>query len=192
MHLQASAISSVIDSAVDDDVISLCEFAKHLEEAGDFERAAETLSVFWNGLLNRPETKGLNEEAKAELLLRTGTLTGWLGSAKQVSGAQETAKDLLSESAAIFERLKITEKVAEARVDLAICYLREGALDEARVTLRLVLDSLGESRSEQRLRALLNSAIIEKEATRDQEALRICSDATPLFEINSKPIYNIY
>jgi tetratricopeptide (TPR) repeat protein len=185
MNLQLSALNSVIDPMAGDDVIALCELAKNLEEAGEFERAAETLSDFWNGLLNKPETKGLNGEAKAELLLRAGTLTGWLGSAKQVSSAQETAKDLISESAAIFEQLKMTEKVAEARVDLAICYLREGGLDEARVTLRLVLDSLGESRSEQRLRALLNSAVIEREATRDHEALRICSDAAPLFEISS-------
>ncbi len=49
----------------------------------------------------------------------------------------------------------MTEKTAEARVNLAICYWREGALDEARVTLRLVLDSFGEKQSEQRLRALL-------------------------------------
>ena len=184
MHLQASAFNSIIDPMVGD-VIPLCELAKNLEEAGEFERAAETLSGFWSGLLSRPETKGLNQEAKAELLLRTGTLTGWLGSAKQVAGAQEVAKDFISESAAIFEQLEITEKVAEARIDLAICYLREGGLDEARVTLRLVLDSLGESRSEQRLRALLNSAVIEREATRDQEALRICSDAAPLFDASS-------
>jgi len=188
MHLQVSTFNSVIDLMASGDLIPLCEFAKNLEEAGEFERAAETLSGFWTGLFIRPETKGLHLEAKAELLLRTGTLTGWLGSAKQVSGAQEAAKDLISESAAIFERLNITEKVAEARVDLAICYLREGGLDEARVTLRLVLDSLGESRSEQRLRALLNSAIIEKEATRDQQALRICSDAAPLFEVSSNDL----
>jgi tetratricopeptide (TPR) repeat protein len=185
MDLQASAFNSVIDPMLGDDVIPLCEIAKNLEEAGEFERAAETLSGFWSGLLNRPETKGLNQEAKAELLLRTGTLTGWLGSTRQVSGAQEAAKDLISESAAIFEVLEISEKVAEARVDLAICYLREGGLDEARITLRLVLDSLGESRSEQRLRALLNSAVIEREATRDQQALRICSDAAPFFEVSS-------
>jgi|SRR5215216_5477787 len=185
MDLQTSALNSVFDPAVTDDVIPLCEFAKNLEEAGEFERAAETLSPFWNGLLSRPQTQGLNEEARAELLLRAGTLTGWLGSARQVSGAQEVAKDLISESGAIFEQLEIAEKVAEARVDLAICYLREGGLDEARVTLRLVLDSLEDSGSEQRLRALLNSAVIEREATRDQEALRICSDAAPLFEVSS-------
>lgn len=185
MDLQASAFNSVIDPMIGDDILPLCEIAKNLEEAGEFQRAAETLSGFWSGLLIRPQTNGLVEEAKAELLLRTGALTGWLGSAKQVSGAQEAAKDLISESAAIFERLEMAEKVAEAQVDLAVCYLREGGLDEARVTLRLVLDNLGECSSEQRLRALLNSAVIEREATRDQEALRICSDAAPLFEASS-------
>ncbi|HKR22743.1 MAG TPA: tetratricopeptide repeat protein [Pyrinomonadaceae bacterium] len=76
----------------------------------------------------------------------------------------------------------MTEKVAEARVDLSICYWREGALDEARVTLRLVLDSLGNSRSEQRLRALSNSAMVERAATRDRDALRIYMEAAPLFD----------
>jgi tetratricopeptide (TPR) repeat protein len=79
----------------------------------------------------------------------------------------------------------MSEKVAEARVDLAICYWREGALDEARVTLRLVLESVGDSQSEQRLRALLNSAIVERAATRDHDALRIYSEAAPLFALSS-------
>ena len=185
MDLQTSTLRSVVDGAVADDVIPLCVFAQTLEEAGEFDRAAETLSPFWSGLLNRPETKGLNEEAQAELLLRTGTLTGWLGSAKQVSGAQEVAKDLISESSAIFEQLEMPERVAEAQVDLAICYWREGGLDEARVTLRLVLDRLAESKSEQRLRALLNSALVEWAATRDRDALRICRETAPLFNSSS-------
>lgn len=185
MDLPISIVGNVIDSAVADDVIPLCELAKNLEEAGEFDKAAESLSSFWEGVLSRPVTRGLGDEAKAELLLRTGTLTGWLGSAKQIPGAQEIAKDLISESAATFEYLRIAEKVAEARVDLAICYWREGGLDEARVTLSLVLDSLAESRSEQRLRALLNSAIVERAATRDHDALRICTEAAPLFDASS-------
>lgn len=182
MDLQTSIYENKIDPAVADDVIPLCELAKNLEEAGEFDRAFETISPFWSGVLSRPQISGLPEEAQAELLLRAGTLTGWLGSAKQVSGAQELAKDLISESADLFERLRLSEKVAEARVDLAICYWREGGLDEARVTLRLVLNDLHESRSDQRLRALLNSALIEWTATRDEDALKICMDAAQLFE----------
>ena len=185
MDLHTSVYEHVTESVVTDNVLPLCELAKNLEEAGEFDQAAEALQPFWTGLLNRPETAGLEESAKAELLLRSGTLTGWLGSAKQISGAQEVAKDLISESAALFESLALPEKVAEARVDLTICYWREGALDEARVTLRLVLESLGEVKSEQRLRALLNSAIVERAATREHDALKIFTEAAPLFDLSS-------
>src|SRR5215813_8714363 len=168
MELHTDVFKNPTENPVADDVIPLCELAKNLEEAGEFESACEMLRPFWRGLLLRPDTTGLADDTKAELLLRAGTLTGFLGSAKQVGGAQEAAKDLISESAAIFESLGKAEKIAEARVDLAICYWREGALDEARVTLRLVLESLGDIRNEQKLRALLNSAIVEKAATRDR------------------------
>jgi tetratricopeptide (TPR) repeat protein len=181
MELQVAAFKNLTEIPVAENIIPLCELAKNLAEAGDFENACETLQPFWAGLLHRPDTAGLPQDAEAELLLRTGTLTGWLGSAKQIAGAQEAAKDLISESASIFETLGNTEKIAEARVDLAICYWREGALDEARVTLRLVLDSLGAVQSEQKLRALLNSAIVEKVATRDQDALKIYREAAPQF-----------
>src|SRR5829696_3659406 len=100
MDLQTLAFQNQTEISVIDNVIPLCELARGLEEAGEFERAAEILQPFWKGLSHRPDTEGLADEAKAELLLRSGTLTGWLGSAKQVPGAQEVAKDLVSESAA--------------------------------------------------------------------------------------------
>ena len=185
MELDTAVFKSLTENPVADDVIPLCELAKNLEEAGEFESASEMLRPFWQGLLRRPETVGLADDAKAELLLRAGTLTGFLGSAKQVAGAQEAAKDLISESSAIFESLGKSEKIAEAGVDLAICYWREGALDEARITLRLVLERLGDIRNEQKLRALLNSAMVEKAAMRDREALRIYREAAPQFDLST-------
>ena len=185
MELRAAAFQNSTEIPVVENIVPLCELARTLEEAGQFESACEILLPFWHGPLHRPDTTGLTNDAKAELLLRSGTLTGWLGSAKQLAGAQEVAKDLISESAAIFQVLGNSEKVAESRVDLAICYWREGALDEARVTLRLVLEDLRETHSEQKLRALLNSAIVEKVATREQEALRIYRAAAPQFKVSA-------
>jgi len=182
MELQVPIFRAEAVATAPQDVIPLCELAKSLEEAGEYEQAVETLRPYWKRLGEPPITEGLSTEAKAELLLRTGALTGWQGSARQVPGAQDLAKDLISESSDMFEALGLWEKVAEARVDLAICYWREGGLDEARVTLKLVLDGLENKNSEQRLRALLNSAIVEKVATREFEALRILREATPLFD----------
>ena len=183
MDLQTSVSQPDVGSA--ENVLPLCELAKGLEEAGEFESALDVLRPFWRGPVHRPELTGSEDAENAELLLRAGTLTGWLGSANQISGAQEIAKDLISESATIFEKLGAVEKTTEARIDLAICYWREGGLDEARVTLCHVLESLGESHSEQRLRALLNSAIVENVATREREALRIFREAYPLFDLSS-------
>src|SRR5438045_2438627 len=139
MDLQTSVFEREAETPVLENVLPLCELAKGLEDAGEFELAEETLRPFWEGLSYRPNTSGLSREAKAELLLRTGTITGSLGSAKQIAGSQELAKDLISESATLFESFAHSEKLAEARVNLAVCYWREGGLDEARVTLRLVL-----------------------------------------------------
>ena len=182
MNLQTSVFENRNDVSVINNALPLCELAWRLEEAGEFERAAETLRPFWKGLPHRPDTDGLSDEATAELLLRTGILTGWLGSAKQISGSQEIAKDLISESGTLYEALGIAEKIAEAGVYLSTCYWREGAFDEARVTLRLVLDRIGDKTSEQKLRALLNLGIVEKSATRDRDALRIYMEAAPLFD----------
>src|SRR6476620_3698434 len=127
MELQRSSIVTeepIVRSA--EDVLPLCEFAKALEEAGEFEQAFEILRPFWKAIGERPATSSLLPEAQAELLLRSGTLTGWLGAARQIHGSQALAKDLISESASLFGNLGLTEKVAEAGNDLAICYWREG------------------------------------------------------------------
>ena len=184
MQLQKELVPNENANSIATPVLARCQRAKKFEETGEFEEARESLGRFWRRVGDRPQTAGLPELEKAELLLRSGTLSGWIGSAQQIPGSQEIAKDLVSESAAIFEQLGQTERSAEARIDLAVCYWREGAFDEARITLRHALESLGDLESEQRLRALLNSALVERSATRYGEALRIHNEAAPLFALS--------
>lgn len=161
---------------------------KEFEERGDYESARDAFGDLWEGIGHRPKTDGLSKRFQAELLLRAGAVTGWLGSARQIEGSQELAKDLITESARVFQDLGLPEKTAEANIDLAICYWREGALDEARVTLKQVLSLVGDKESEQRLRALLNMAVVERTATRNREVLRISTEAAPLFEKSTNHI----
>jgi two-component system response regulator HydG len=158
-----------------------CQLAKELEDSGNYEAARAAMGELWQRVGQRPQLDGLDRHTAAEVLLRAGTLSGWVGSANQVEGAQEVAKDLINESATAFELLQETEKVAEARIDLAICYWREGAFDEARVTLQEVLNRLADSKSEQKARALLNSAIIDVFLKRLNDALHSLTEAAPLF-----------
>lgn len=159
-----------------------CQLAIQLETEGDYEAACEAMGELWRGVGERPLLMELEEETKGAVLLRTGVLTGWRGSAKQISGAQESAKNLITESIEIFEALQQSSRVAEGQIELAVCYWREGAFDNGRVWLNEALHRLSESDIQLRAKALLRFAIIEKDCKRFGDALRIHSEAAPLFE----------
>jgi hypothetical protein len=78
------------------------QVAADLIHRGQYEAAREALSELWRGTGQRPNVEGLGESTAAEVLQQAGSLSGWLG---KVKGAQDAAKDLLSESAALFERI---------------------------------------------------------------------------------------
>lgn len=157
-----------------------CSQARELERAGDYEGARAALSGIWSAVGQRPLTDSLQPATKAEVLLRAGTLSGWIGSARQIGGAQETAKDLIGESLRLFETLGEQDKIAEAQTDLAICYWREGALDEARI---LFHQALANARlPENKLRVLVNVTTVEIASGDYQGSLAILDQAAPLLE----------
>lgn len=160
-----------------------CQLARRFEEQGDYEAARNIMGLVWERVGERPVIEGLDDLTQGLVLLRVGVLTGWIGSAKQIGGAQETAKNLITESIAIFETLQENTRVAEAQVDLAYCYWREGALDEGRVMLREAMSRLAERDSELKATALLRSVIIEETANRHSDALKISIEAAPLFDV---------
>jgi transcriptional regulator with PAS, ATPase and Fis domain len=185
----ASQLLRQIDSPtldVKERALLRCQLAKELEDSGSYETARNAISEYWQRIGERPRLDDLDQRTASEVLLRAGSLTGWIGSANQIEGAQEIAKDLISESITNFEALRESEKAAEAYIDLAICYGREGAFDEARVTLREVLNRLAVENSGQKARALLNSAIIEMQSGRFHDALHLLVEAEPLFATDSQ------
>ena len=108
-----------------------CELARDFENKGEYEEAREVLSGLWPRIGERPNLRGLEASTAAEVLLRAGVLTGFIGSSHQIADAQEKAKNLISESLSIFEARKFIKKIAEAQIELALCYWRTGEYDEA-------------------------------------------------------------
>ena len=159
-----------------------CRLAKQFEKAGEYEAACESLGEFWPDRDKPPNVTGLSQEKSAQILLRVGVLAGWIGSADQTEGSQERAKNLITQSVEIFEELGQPEKVAEARGDLALCYWREGAYDEARIHLENALSLLRNENSELKAVLLIRAGIVEVWAQRVNEALRLYYEATPLLE----------
>jgi len=159
-----------------------CDLAKQLEKAGEYEAAYEALSEFWPERNGPPNLNDLDEATRAIVLLRVGALSGWLGSTDQAPGSQETAKDLITKSIGIFERLGESRDAAEAHGDLALCYWREGSYDEARIHLGNALGLLGGEDSDLKAALLIRAGIIEERTQRLQEALRLYNQAAPLVE----------
>ena len=187
MHLHTSLLRQLDNPRLtrDERAELSCRLAKELEEAGNYEAARSALGELWQRIGERPKIEGLDQRIAAEVLLRAGSLTGWIGSSQQIEGAQETAKNFVSESMAVFESLGEAEKAAEAETELAYCYWREGAFEEARVILRDVLKRLANTEGEVKAVALLRSAIVELSANRTNDALRLLTDAAPLIEASS-------
>lgn len=157
-----------------------CQLAKDLESAGNYEAARGAMSGLWARVGERPRLDGLDETTIAEVLLRAGCLTGWIGRAQQLEGAQELAKGLINESLRLFEQLALPDKIAEAHTDLAYCDWRRGAFDEARIGMRTALTYLADSSTDQKAITLIRSATVEISAKDYREALRLLDSMSPL------------
>lgn len=159
-----------------------CQLAKQLEDVGNYETAREAMGELWPRVGERPVLDELDETTAAEVLLRVGTLTGWLGSTRQIEGAQETAKNLISESITRFKALREGKKAAEALTELGPCYWREGAFDDARVVFQGALKYFSNEDGDLKAISLLRSAAIEKLTNRLSDALHLLVEAAPLFD----------
>jgi tetratricopeptide (TPR) repeat protein len=168
------------DLTLDEQAELSCRLAKQFEKAGEYEAACEALAEFWPEPHEAPRLEGLKPATKAKILLRVGALTGWLGSTSQTNGSQETAKNLITRSVEIFEELGQVESIAEAHGDLALCYWREGAYDEARINLANALNCLRDGDVELKAALLIRAGIVEVWAQRLSEALHLYNEAAPL------------
>ena len=169
-----------------------CELAREFENRGDYVEACEVMAAFWPRIGERPKLEGLGQALAAEVLLRAGVLTGIVGSTRQIPDAQETAKNLISESLTVFQSRKYKNKIAEAQVELALCYWRTGDYHNALDILKLALEQLtGEN--ELRAKAIIRVAIVEIDAGRLREALQSLTDNVALFQkINNHTLRGCY
>src|SRR6185503_8471734 len=183
MTLPASLLRDVEtqNPSVDTRAERACQQAKLLENKGNYEDAWRALSAHWPRFDERPQLTGLAPVVAAEVLLRAGVLTGWIGGKNQLAGAQEYAKNLISESLSTFQSLDCQPKIEEAQVELALCYWRTGELNEARALLEETLSRL-KADGEVRCRAVLRLAIVDLDASRHHDSLNLLTTNSSRFE----------
>jgi excisionase family DNA binding protein len=163
-------------------VLIRCGVAADLIHKGQYEAAREALSELWPGMGGRPDVKNLPPAVAAEVLLQCGALTGLLGGARNVSGAQERAKDILTEALRAFQSLGNYRKASAAQCELGACYWRLGAHDDARAMMREALKPLNELDIELKAGILIRLTLAEVWENKYHEALSILKEAEPVFE----------
>jgi tetratricopeptide (TPR) repeat protein len=183
MTLQASLLRELenLNLSMDHRAELACQAAKDLEDKGEYAEARKLLSAYWRHIGERPKLIGLEPNASAEVLLRVGVLTGWIGGKNQIADAQETAKDLITQSLGFFEARQSRKKIAEAQTELALCYWRTGEINEARDCLKEALALLSID-SDLKARALIRLAIVEFRSAHHEKALRILEKHAALFD----------
>jgi len=167
--------------SLSDRVVLCCDLARDFEDRGEYDEARKILSDYWRHPGEPPELSGLERGAAAELLLRAGVLTGYLGSKNQLEDAQENAKDLITQSHIIFAARQNKKKIAEAQTELALIYWRTGENHEARDCLNEALALLSID-SELKAKAVIRLAVVEFRAARHEKALRILKRHAPLID----------
>jgi tetratricopeptide (TPR) repeat protein len=159
-----------------------CQVAADLIHRGQYEGAREALGELWLGVGQRPALSTLSPAIEAEVLLQCGTLTGWLGSARNVSGAQEQAKDMLSEAERKFRAQGMLSKASEAQYELGMCYWRLGAYEESRLVMQEAVKPLTDADIELKAKILIRRTLVEAWENRYHEALSILREAEPVFQ----------
>jgi tetratricopeptide (TPR) repeat protein len=151
-----------------------------LRDRGDYDGARDVMAPLWSGIGSRPQTEGLHSSIIPEVLLCAGVLTGWLGNRHEIAAADDYARDLISESITLYDEAGDSKKVAEARTELAYCYWRAGANDEARILFSTALERLT-MEGNTRANALLGLSVVEWSASRHEESWEILTSNAPLF-----------
>lgn len=164
----------------DERALLRCRVAADFIHAEQYEKAREALGELWRGTGERPNVEWLSERTVAEVLLQVGVLSSRTGATRQVAGAQGAAKDLITESVALFEKLGEPNRAADARADLSICYWRKGSYAEARAVLESTA-ALIEENAALKAKTVLCFAVVESSAGRYGDTLRLLTESAPFF-----------
>ena len=115
--------------------ISILYEVADAESSGDYSRAFQLLSVFWNDFKVNPDITELPSDIVAEVFLRCGSIAGYLGRSNEIGNAQEVSRKLLSEAKRRFSKLGFETKLAETENHLALTFERIGDVKNARIFL---------------------------------------------------------
>ncbi len=170
---------------IDTDV--LAQKVLELERKGHYEEAFEHLQDVWSDTAVPPNIDHLEPQFAAEILLRCGSLIGFLGQTKQILNAQENSKNLLTEARNRFLNLYNFEKVAECEVYLAIAYSRIGEFLEAETWIEESLSHNISPICDSRIHSILIKSVVYQGLKKHEQVINLLENSEHLFRENGTP-----
>lgn len=158
-----------------------CLITREQVEVGNYEAGRLVLQKYW--LPGEwPKLDGLSSASAADLLFTCGFLAGCLASTGRIQKGQKEAEALLSGSIGIFEQIGAKRSAAEARIELALSYYRQGMFEVARNLLIKLIEQLQSVDADLRSLALVRLAVVERHAGHITDSLARLSAASGTVE----------
>lgn len=170
-----------MSSLISDEIYEIIQNAKQYESIGRYAEAAKTLVKYWKNINEPPYIWGLSDEEKAEILLRCGSLAGYIGSCSLKKDSQELAQTLIYEAISLFSLIGDAERLAECETYMASTYQRIGLLNEARSWINSAFKYELDEESEVRLYTYIVEGIILFWEEKYIELVNKCKKLEPLF-----------
>jgi TolB-like protein len=162
-----------------EEVQILCYIARDQMGIGNFE-AANLILRRWSTVGKWPRLDALNAYGAADLLFTLGTLMGCMAGTKQMFHGHKYGEAFLNGSVALFEQLGTRSRSAEARVELARCYYKQGLFDIARETISSAYSELSDDEVETKSFCLVIWGEIERDSGRLRDSLTKLREAITL------------
>jgi TolB-like protein/Tfp pilus assembly protein PilF len=159
----------------------LCAVAREQIEVGNYDAGRLILSRHWTPG-EWPKFDGLTSPSAADLLFTAGSLAGCLSSTGRIQKGQKHAEALLSGAIGIFEHLGAKRAAAEAKIELALSYYRQGLFDLSSNILLRVIEELQTVDNDLKSLALIRLAVVERHAGHVADSLSRLSAANTIMD----------
>jgi len=159
----------------------LCTVVREQIEVGNYDAGCLMLRRYWTPG-EWPKLDGLTSHSAADLLFTTGSLASCLSSTGRIQKGQKHAEALLSGAIGMFEHLCSKRGAAEAKIELALSYYRQGMFDLASKTLQRVIQDLQVNDYDLRSLALVRLAVVERHAGHVADSLSRLSAASAIID----------
>ena len=156
-----------------------CTIAREQIVVGNFE-GARFLIERWLPTSGWPRLDHLEPQTAADLLLTLGNLIGVLSLSGRIGKGQKRAESYLNGSIALLAQTGSEIIASEAKIELAKCHYREGAFEEAREVLLMVLKDLPVDQTELRSLCLCLYGCLDRDSGRLHDSLAHLEEASSM------------